>query len=208
MNGNDYINGSVVSFTEQLASASPVPGGGCACALVAAVGVALGNMVGGHTLGKTQSSATEVHMRSIMEEAQYLRLRLLACVQKDAEAFEPLSRAYSIPKDDPDRDAILEKCLRDAAATPLEMVDLVCEAIELLRDFAKKGRKLVLSDAATGISFCRGALLGAAVNVKVNTHLMKDRDYAEKIDAHVDRALRTHMKIADRVYKDIYQQYC
>ena len=39
-------------FVEVLASKAPVPGGGGASALVAAVGTALGNMVGSLTVGK------------------------------------------------------------------------------------------------------------------------------------------------------------
>ena len=39
-------------FVEVLASKAPVPGGGGASALVGAVGIALGNMVGSLTVGK------------------------------------------------------------------------------------------------------------------------------------------------------------
>ena len=44
----------------------------------------------------------------------------------------------------------MEKCLRDAAAAPLEILDLCCEAIDLQREFADKGSVLAISDAATG----------------------------------------------------------
>ena len=46
------LNTSVTEFTEQLASPAPVPGGGGASALVGAVGIALGDMVGELTVGK------------------------------------------------------------------------------------------------------------------------------------------------------------
>ena len=123
-------------------------------------------------------------------------------------AFEPLSRAYGIPKDDPTRDEIMEKCLHDAAAVPLEICDLVCEAVEIERDFAQMGSKLVISDAATGVSFCRAALHGAAVNVKVNTRLMKDRAYADAIDRHVDEAMAKYTALADAVFHSVYQRFC
>ena len=48
----ELLNSSVKSFTEQLASKAPVPGGGGASALVGAIGVALGDMVGELTVGK------------------------------------------------------------------------------------------------------------------------------------------------------------
>lgn len=204
----DFINGSVTAFTEQLASKAPVPGGGGASALVGAVGVALGDMVGELTVGKKKYAAVEADLRSLMERAQDLRVRLLDCVEKDAVAFEPLSRAYAIPKDDPDRDAVLEQCLREAASAPLEVFDLVSEAIELHRDFACMGSKLVISDAATGVSFCRAALEGAAVNVKVNTRLMKDRAYAAAIDAHIDEGLEKYRALADLVFETVWQQVC
>ncbi|MCL1888004.1 MAG: cyclodeaminase/cyclohydrolase family protein, partial [Kiritimatiellaeota bacterium] len=48
----DYTEHSCRDFITALASKEPVPGGGGACALVGALGMALGNMVGSLTLGK------------------------------------------------------------------------------------------------------------------------------------------------------------
>ena len=204
----ELIEGSVASFTEKLASPAPVPGGGGASALVGAVGIALGDMVGELTVGKKKYADVEADIRTLMDRAQDLRVRLLACVEKDARAFEPLSRAYAIPKEDPARDQIMETCLRDAAAAPLEIFDLVCQAIEIQRDFAQKGSRLVISDAATGVSFCRAALEGAAVNVKVNTRLMQDRAYADAVNEHIDRGLATYRALADEVFASVYQRFC
>ena len=199
---------SVTEFTEALASRSAVPGGGGASALVGALGIALGHMVGELTVGKKKYADVEEDVRALMEKAQALRLRLLDCVNRDAEAFEPLSRAYGIPRDDPERDGIMETCLRDAAAVPLEILDLCCEAIDLQREFADKGSVLAVSDAATGVVFCWSAMYGAAVNVKVNTKAMKDRAYADEINAHVDRKMAQYWPIAEKVYEDVYGRFC
>lgn len=48
----EFANQSCQEFTEVLASRAPVPGGGGASALVGALGVALGEMVGNLTVGK------------------------------------------------------------------------------------------------------------------------------------------------------------
>ena len=117
----NIINHSVTEFTELLASPAPVPGGGGASALVASIAAALGDMVGELTVGKKKFADVEPQLRALMARAQDLRFRLLQCVEKDAEAFEPLSRAYAIPKDDPSRDAVMERCLRTAAEAPLEI---------------------------------------------------------------------------------------
>lgn len=204
----DLSNTSVTAFTEQLASPTPVPGGGGASALVGAIGIALGDMVGELTVGKEKYADVEADLRALMARAQELRLRLLACVERDAAVFEPLARAYRIPKDDPTRDTIMEQCLRDAAAVPLEIFDLCCECIELQRAFADKGSPIILSDAATGAVFCWSAMYGAAINVKVNTKWMRDRAYAENLNLHVDEAMARYRPIAEKVYQDIYQRFC
>ena len=201
------LNKNVTEFTEALASKSAVPGGGGASALVGAIGIALGDMVGELTVGKKKYADVEEDVRALMVRAQELRVKLLSCVNKDAKAFEPLSRAYGIPKDDPTRDEVMEKCLRDAAGAPLEILDLCCEAIELQREFAAKGSVLAISDAATGVVFSLSAMYGAAVNVKVNTRSMKDRDYAEKINAHVDAQMAKYRPIAEQVYQDVYGRF-
>ncbi len=204
----DLLNSSIAEFTEQLASPAPVPGGGGASALVGAIGAALGDMVGELTVGKKKYADVEADIRALMAKAQELRARLLKCVEKDAAMFEPLSRAYGIPKDDPTRDEVMEQCLRDAASAPLEVFDLCCEAIELQREFAEKGSRLVISDAATGVAFCWSAMYGAAVNVKVNTKLMRDRAYADKINAHIDEGMEKYWPIAEKVYEDVYRKFC
>ena len=199
-----FENTKINEFTELLASPSSVPGGGGASALVGAIGIALGDMVGELTVGKKKYADVEEEMRDLMVKAQDLRVKLLECVEKDAVAFEPLSKAYGIPKDEPGRDETLEKCLKDAAAVPLEIFNLVCEALEIMAEFGKKGSKIMISDAATGAEMLRGALKGAAVNVRVNTRLMKDREYAESIDREVDEKLPKYSSYADEIFDMVY----
>ena len=197
---------TIKEFTEQLASPSSVPGGGGASALVGAIGIALGDMVGEHTVGKKKYADVEEDIKALMVKAQDLRARLVECVEKDAVAFEPLSRAYGIPKDEPGRDETLEKCLRDAAQVPLEIFDLCCEAIEICKEFGEKGSRMLISDAATGAADLRAALYGAAINVKVNTKLMKDREYASEIDSHVEEGLQKYGAVADKIFDIIYNK--
>ena len=203
----DMTEISLREFTEQLASKAPVPGGGGASALVGAVGIALGDMVGELTVGKKKYADVEDEIRALMVRAQDLRVRLLACIEKDAAAFEPLSRAYGIPKDDPSRAEVMEACLRDAAGAPMEIFDLCCEAICLEKEFAEKGSRIMILDAATGAALCLGALKGAAVNVRVNTRLMKDRAYAEALDARIGEGLRKYGAMAEEVYENVYGSF-
>ena len=198
---------SVLEFTQALASKSSVPGGGGASALAGALGIALGSMVGNFTLGKKKYAAVEPLILALMEQAQQLQEQLLECVDEDAVAFQPLSQAYGIPKDDPSRAVILEYCLHDAVAVPMKIVELACKAILLHKEFADKGSAMMVSDAGTGVALCLAALRGAALNVKVNTKLMTDREHAEMLNERVDARLVQYEKIANEVYASVYGRF-
>lgn len=198
---------SVEEFTELLASKTSVPGGGGASALVGSIAIALGDMVGEFTVGKKKYADVEPEIIELMGRAQELRVKLLDCIEKDAIAFEPLSKAYGIPKEDPTRDEIMEKCLKDAAEVPMEILRLSCEAVEIEKEFAEKGSVIVISDAATGAAMCRAAICGAAVNVKINTKSMKDREYAEKMNAEVDALVDKYTRLSDTVFEGVYSKY-
>ena len=200
------ITTSVMNFTCELAAKKSVPGGGGASALAGAIGTALGSMVGEFTIGKKKYADVEDDIKSLMKRAEDIRFELLKCIDDDAVAFEPLSKAYSIPKENPDRDEIMEKCLKDAAAVPYRILELACEAVELHRDFADKGSVIMISDAATGAALLQGAIKGAAVNVKINTKSMKDRAYANDLDSKVDALVLKYTKLADEIYTDVWNR--
>ncbi len=82
-----------------LASKSPVPGGGGASALVAAVGTALGNMVGSLTVGKKKYADVEDEMWELKAKCDQLQKDFLRLIERDAEVFEPLSKAYGMPRE-------------------------------------------------------------------------------------------------------------
>ena len=194
-------------FLDALASKAPVPGGGGASALVGALGAALCTMVGNYTVGKKKYADVEEDVKALMARAEDIRARLLALVDADAEAFEPLSKAYAIPKDDPNREAVMEQCLRDAAATPMAILRLSCEAIDLHREMLDKGSVIMLSDVGTGVIFCQSALYGAALNVRVNTKSMADRAFAQAMDEEVDALVEKYSVIARQVYDAVMGRF-
>ena len=185
MDNINYIDMPVSEFTAALASSSPAPGGGGASALAAALGASLGCMVGELTVGKPKYAANEPRLRELIAEAQSLRERRL-------------------PKDAPDRGAVMEKCLADAAAVPMEILELSCRVIALQEEFAALGSSLAVSDAGTGAVFAWAAMYGAALNVLANTRLMADRERAEDMNRSVNKLMQEYRVRADRVYGDIF----
>jgi len=204
---DQLINQSCRAFCDALAAKSSVPGGGGASALAAALGAALCSMVGNYTVGKPKYAAVEADVQALIERAEALRARLESLVDEDAAAFEPLSRAYALPKDAPEREAVMETCLRDAAAVPMEVLRLSCEAIDLHREMGEKGSTMLLSDVGTGAVLCWGALYGAWLNVKVNTKLMADRTYAGQLNSEADALAEKYWKIAEQVYESVMRRY-
>ena len=193
-------------FTEVLSSKEAVPGGGGASALVGALAASLGSMVGSLTLNKKKYAEVQDEIKDLMEQSEILRQKLLNGINEDALAFEPLSKAYGIDKKDPNRDAILEECLKKAADAPFQILLNVCSVIDLLERYGKIGSKLAISDAATGAIFAYGSLKGAAINVKVNTKLMKDKEYADGLNKKVDQIVEEYGSKALKVYDDIYKE--
>ncbi len=195
----DNLKYTSYEFLELLSSKQAVPGGGGASALVGALGAALGLMVGNLTLGKKKYAGVQDDIQALMADALKLRGELAGCVAEDAAAFEPLSKAYGLDKDAPGRAETLERCLKEAARPPMKILELSCRCIDLLEGFAEKGSRLAISDAATGAAFCRAAVTGALINVKVNTRLMKDAAYAAGVEERADALAAEYVKKADSI---------
>ena len=194
-------------FVEVLASKAPVPGGGGARALVGAVGTALGNMVGSLTVGKKKYADVEEEMWELKGKADALQKELLALIERDAEVFEPLSKAYGMPRETEEEKAekarVMEIVLKDACSVPMEIMEKCCEALDLIKEFAAKGSALAISDAGVGAVFCKAALQGASLNVYINTKSMKNREYAEELNTKADAMLEKYTKLADEVFESV-----
>jgi formiminotetrahydrofolate cyclodeaminase len=198
-----FTDKSCNEFVETLASKAPVPGGGSASALVGALGIALGSMVGNLTTGKKKYADVEADVITLLGKADALQKELLRLVDEDAVVFEPLSKAYGIPKDDPARAQVMDEALKLACTVPMDIMRLSAKAIELQDEFAKKGSVLALSDAGVGAVFCKAALLGASLNVFINTKAMTDIGYAGSIEAEADALLGKYTIMADDIYNSV-----
>lgn len=196
-------------FLEELSSKAPVPGGGGASAAVGAFGAALGMMVANLTVGKKKYAAVEEEILAALEELGKLRDRLVALTDRDAQAFEPLSRAYGLPKNTEEekaaREKVMESALYDASVAPLEIMETVLASMDLLEVLGEKGSRLAISDVGVGILFAQAALEGASLNVFINTRLMKDRGRAEELNGRADRMIAEGREKKERIYSQVLQ---
>ena len=197
------IDKTVAAFTEELASPAPVPGGGGASALAAAIGVSLGDMVGELTVGKKKYADVEEEIQSLMARAQALRIRFLELVDADAAAFAPLAKAYGIPKEDPNRAQIMEETLKTACSVPMDIMRACAEAIDIIEEFAAKGSRLAVSDAGCGAILCKAAMQAAALNVFINTKSMKDLSCKAALEEEADALLTKYTDLGDTIYESV-----
>ncbi|MDF2523456.1 MAG: sugar transporter substrate-binding protein [Clostridiales bacterium] len=198
---------SCIEFINNLSSAAPVPGGGGASALTGALGVALGSMVGNLTLGKKKYENVQEDIKVILKKAEVLQKELIALVEEDAKVFEPLSKAYGLPKNTEEEKAkkeeVLEDALRIACSVPIKIMEKSMEAIALHEELVRKGTRIAISDVGVGVLFCKSSLMGASLNVYINTKLMKDKEYSENINRMTEIMLKEGIERADKVYCEV-----
>lgn len=187
-------------FLTELSSNAPVPGGGGASAAVGAFAAALGMMVTNLTIGKKKYAEYEEELVACRARLEDLRDQVIDLVDGDAVAFEPLSKAYSIPKDDPNRDQIMENALYEASVVPMSIMETVLAAAKELEILVEKGSRLAVSDVGVGILFAQAAIEGASLNVYINTKLMKNRERADEMNAKADAIIAEGAALQKSIY--------
>ena len=128
-------------------------------------------------------------------------------MDKDAEAFEPLSKAYGLPKSTPEelakKEEIMEEALNTACSVPIEIMKTCARGIDLVEVFAAKGSRIALSDAGVGATLLKSAMQGASLNVYINTKSMKDRRKAEELNHLADSLREEYEAKADRIFAEV-----
>ena len=203
LDGNLTIN----EFIEKLGSKDAVPGGGGAAALTASLGISLCKMAANLTVGKKKYADVEERMYEIIAECDKLASEFVSLIQKDADGFLPLSKAYGLPTETEEqkklKEEILERELVNAAAVPFEIMEKCAEAMLLSAEVAEKGSRLVVSDAACAINTLNSALKCASLNVYINTKYMKDRDKALSMNEKADSIIAESNTIAEKVFAEV-----
>lgn len=177
----------IQSFCTALISKSPVPGGGGASALAGALAACLGGMAVQLTRGKKKFIPVDEMLKAQLESLEESRQILLHCMDEDAAAFEPLSKAYGMPAETEQqkeqKQAVLETCLCRAAQPPMKILQTGAEVAASLQALSGHISKLVISDLGCAAAMARACMQCAAMNVWVNAQLMKDKAKAEALYA-------------------------
>ncbi len=198
----------VSEFLDVLASKAAVPGGGGASALLGAMGSALGQMVCNLTIGKKKYAAVEADVIAVCEKCRTLMVEFEQLIDEDAVAFEPLSKAYGLPKETPEqlehRNAVMEEALDTACSVPLKIMEKACECIDFLDELSEKGSALAISDVGVGAVCAKASLKGASLNIFINTDLMKNRERAADYESKANGMLDSYCAKADVIFDKVF----
>ena len=174
---------TVAAFTAAVAAPTPAPGGGSVAAHAAALGAALVQMVAGLTVGRKKYAAVDEEMQRVRDEASTLTSRLTELAAEDASAYTAVSEAYKLPKDAPERSALIDAALVGAAQTPLETARACASVADLALAIAQRGNQNALSDAGVAALLAEAACKGAAFNVAINVAAMENRSLGAPMSA-------------------------
>ena len=163
---------SVQELLERLGSSDPVPGGGSASALAAAMGAALVAMVAELTIGRAEYAEHEETIRHLRFDALERRAELVALAQEDATAYDAVVQARRMPKDTEGekatRSQALGKAMVAAARAPLRAAVVAAEVLDLAERMAPIGNRNAVSDAGVAALLAAAGLRGALLNVRIN----------------------------------------
>jgi len=201
---------TVTAFTDTVASDAPAPGGGSVAALAGSIGAALTAMVGILTQGRKKYADFAEHAARVETEGNELKRRLMDVMDRDTEAFNVVSAAFSMPKATDEekaaRSAAIQAGLQGCTKTPMEMMELMDEAVTLAASLLDNGfNDTAASDLGVAFLSLKAGIQGAWLNVLINIGSLKDRAFADAYRARGEAILGHALPLADECYDRLVQ---
>ena len=186
-----YATEALHVYLDDAAGKKPAPGGGSVSACVGALGAALVAMVCNLTKGREKFADVETEMVALVGQAEEDRERLQQLLQDDTTAYNGVIDAYKMPKDTDEekatRKAAVQAGLVVAADVPLEICRVAVDVCRLSKVAAELGNPQAITDAGIGAILGEAAVVGAALNVRINLGSIEDCDYTTTAAAEIDK---------------------
>jgi len=173
-----YINKNIKVYLDDLAAKKPVPGGGSAAALSAAIGTGLLSMVANYTVNNPAYKACQDKMADMLVKTENYRLELEALVDEDVDVYSKLLEGLKVSGKDKDK---VEALYKAALGPPFETCKIASECLRLCKTIAGCGNKNLITDVAGAAILLEGAFFSAKFNVYINMKYIKDMDYVGRI---------------------------
>ena len=175
-----------------------------------AIGMALSNMVGNLTVGKKKYADVEDEVKQLLAEGSAIIEALKDLVDRDAQVFEPLSKAYGLPKDTPEQAAhkekVMEECSIEACSVPLEIMRKAYAGIKIHERMGQIGSRLAISDVGCGVVFLKAALISGQLNVMINLGAIKNEKFLKETTAEMKQLVEEGSRLADQTLSDVMKK--
>ena len=200
------LAGSTVrTFVEAVASRTSAPGGGSVSALLAALGVGLGAMVGKLTYGVRKFESVDALMRENIPPLHGAVFSLIPMIDADTTAFNDFMEALRLPKKTAEQRTLrserMQAGLKKAIDIPLKTMKLGDGAWDALCEVARHGNPASWSDVAVGARALETGIWGAYQNVMINMQDIKDAEFKSRISKEAEAILRRSTDKCSEVLK-------
>jgi len=179
------IDMTLTEFVEETASESPAPGGGSISAYMGAMGSALATMVANLSSHKRGWDERWEEFSDWAEKGKYYHDMLNNMVDEDTNAFNRIMDAFSLPKKSDEEKAARKQAIQDATKyaieVPFKVMQLCYDSMEVIQAMAEIGNPNSVTDAGVGALAARSGVMGAFLNVRINTADLEDKKFVEDI---------------------------
>lgn len=183
---------------ERISARSPTPGGGAVTALVAALASALARMVANYSTGRKDLAAHENALRADLERLARAQALILELGVEDMAAYELLSSAMRLPKDDPSRADKLASAGIVATRIPQALTAACCDVLRLFAEMATRTNRNLRSDLAIAAVLAEAAARASRWNIAVNLPIIPE-PAGRRILEETDVMLRAAAELLHRV---------
>jgi glutamate formiminotransferase / formiminotetrahydrofolate cyclodeaminase len=190
MSGKMVVGGlraGVEPFVEQLAAPTATPGGGSAAAAAGAMAAGLATMVAAMSRGKKAYLLYESQLSAAIGRLGPLREELKAAVDKDAESYNAVMKAYRQAKADPaGADVLVDAAVKLATVIPLSVAEKAYEVAGIVQSLFAVSNPNMKSDLTTAQALAGAAITGALANVEINLAALKEQAFAAEVRKRID----------------------
>ena len=178
-------------FFEDLSSDRPVPGGGSASCVAAAMGVALMEMVASLSTGRNEEASVEARLTTLSANLVKSKARLFALAEEDAEGYQTVLEAFRLPKGTKEEQVARKQAIRRAferaIASPLALMESVPPLLEQIVFLLDKGNRNAFSDVGVAFHLLTVAFEGGKMNVLINLESLNDASLRNRYGKRIDR---------------------
>jgi len=189
------VDRTVVGFIEETASESAAPGGGSVSATIGALGAALATMVANLSSHKRGWDDRWEEFSEWAEKGKSYWVQLTKLVDDDTDAFNALMATFGMPKSTDEEKAARKQAIQEATKkateVPLSVMRVALESMQVIRAMAEMGNPNSVSDAGVGALCARSAVIGAYLNVKINSASLVDKAYVQSVAVEAAQMAKT-----------------